>query len=211
MPRWFAFDLDDHVGVFDSDDLVPDAARDLQETDLDLTLKISRRLRVENHPVPSRHARVRSGSVLMIGSTDVLKAFADHVEWVARDVLFATFPHPARGRPATFMPHVRTFGTELSNEQAALELVHAAGACQGCVVDRAYHDRDQSCLEELGLYAYGCDEDTGTVWRHLTPSVPLTATRLGSLSIKCLRYLGRFAEGDGEEFSVGTFARPQIG
>ena len=206
MPRWFALDTNGHLGVFRAEHLIPDVVEDLSEDDLDLTFEISRMLRMENRPVRGTHGPVRGGSLQMIASAESVRSYADHVEAVADDVIVARFLNPQRGRAAGFVPGTRAFGTSEAEEPSALERAHAAGACGGCVIDRADEDLNEERLQGLGLFVYECDEQQETLHRGLVPATPLLAARVGKLTMRCLRYGGQFARE--EEFRLSALERP---
>ena len=206
VPRWFSCDKDGHLGVFDAEHIVPEIVVDLPEDDLNLTFEISRLLRIENRPVRYVHAQVRGGELEMIASALDMRRYAELVQTVTKDVILARFPSPQRGRAASFMPGIRTFGTGKAEELSSLERAHAEGVCGGCTIDRADDDIALERLQGLGLFVYQCDEQLETLHRWPIPSTLLTAAQLGSLTKKCLRFDGQFTAS--EEFPMSAFRRP---
>jgi len=206
MPHWFSRDNNGHLGVFDAEHIIPEVVGDLSEDDLDLTLEISRLVRVEHRPVRGVHARVRGGTLQMIASVANGRRYAERVETVTDDVIVAWFTPPERGHAAAFMPGIRTFGTGELDEPSSLERAHVEGLCSGCAIDRADDDIAMERRQGLGLFVYQCDEQLETLYRVLVPSAPLMAARIGKLANRCLRYDGQFATA--EEFSMSAFKRP---
>jgi hypothetical protein len=205
MPRWFARDSDGYLGVFISEHLIPDAVADVPEEDLDLTLELSRVLRLEMRPVRGVHAQVRGGELQMIASAVRLQRYATRVEMVTDEVIVARFARPQRGSSASFMPGIRTFGTDKAEKPSELERAHADGVCLGCIVDRAAEDLDEERLHGLGLFVYECDETVEVLHRGLVPSAPLVVARIGKLADRCLRYSGRFSTA--EQLPMRTLER----
>lgn len=195
MTRWFAIDRDGFMAVFESGDAgaVPHAVAD-PDAGFELTCAISRELRREHLPVRGTHARVRQGSVLMLADARETRRFAHKVDQVMVGAILAYFPPAPRGRAATFMPGVRTFGNG-PDLPSALELLHMQGICRGCSLDRSDDDLDEERLAGLGFYVYICDGATVAepYRRALVPDQPLHSSRLGRHARRFAKFSGMFS------------------
>lgn len=198
MTRWFAIDRDGFVAVFESGEAgaVPHAVA-APEAGMELTIAISRELRREHLPVRGVHANMRAGTVLMLGDTADVRRFAHKIEQVMVGALLAYFPPAPRGRPASFMPSVRTFG-DGPDAPSALELLHMQRLCRGCIRDRADDHLDAERLAGLGFYVYVCDSTSVAEPYHraLVPESPLHGARLGRHTRRFAKFPGVFAAQD---------------
>lgn len=195
MTRWFAIDRDGFMAVFESGDAgaVPHAVAD-PEAGRELTSAISRELRREHLPTRGVHARVRQGSVLMLADAREARRFAHKVDPVMVGAILAYFPPAPRGRAATFMPGVRTFGNG-PDLPGAFELLHMQGICRGCTTDRSDDALDEARLAGLGFYVYICAGATVAepYRRTLVPERPLHSSRLGRHTRRFAKFSGMFS------------------
>ncbi|HEY5947631.1 MAG TPA: hypothetical protein VIV40_19135 [Kofleriaceae bacterium] len=195
MTRWFATDRDGFMAVFESGDTgaVPQAVADPERGD-ELTTALSRQLRRDMTPVAGSHADVRAGTVLMLADANRVRSWADHVETLGVGAIVARFPKAPRGRPATFMANVRTFGSG-DDSPSAFELAHGQGLCRGCSIDRSDDEIDEKRLADLGFYVFVCDDTSlaAPYRRTVVPAEPLHCERIGSLVRRFAKFPGKFA------------------
>lgn len=189
--RWLAIDRNGHIAVFDSEVRVP-VLVDEPEAGYELTADIVRVLRLDRLPVRGRHAEARAGAVLMVADEERVREEKAIVEPVTRDVVVARFPPPRRGRAASFMTGVRSFGE--GDEPSALDRLHEEGACEGCSVAGADDKPDHDGLAAHGLYVFATEDHPDLLHRQRVPAMPLHAARIGELAARCLRYAGTFTE-----------------
>ncbi len=199
MTRWFATDRDGFMAVFESGEAgaVPHALAnpDLGAT---MTITVSRELRRTHLPVRGAHARLRAGSVLMFADVKTVRSYAHRAEQVMPGAVRAYFPRPLRGRAATFMPGVRTFGSG-GDLPSALELLHMQKTiCAGCMPERVGDTLDEDRLADLGFYVYICDGAAVAepYRRARVPAEPLHSSRIGRYARRFAKFPGVFATHD---------------
>jgi hypothetical protein len=140
----------------------------------------------------------------MLADVDRVRGDAEHIDKLGDGVIAARFAPSPLGKPASFLAGVRTFGDPDPAEPTALERVHAAGACRGCVPD--FDDEPVEALHALGFYIYDQDEDDEravVMCRALVPASPLHVSGIGDLARHFLVCNGTFA--DDEQLSLRTF------
>ncbi|MBA3461194.1 MAG: hypothetical protein H0T46_14615 [Deltaproteobacteria bacterium] len=189
--RWLAIDRNGHIAVFDSEVRVP-VIVDEPEAGHELVADIVRVLRLDRLPVRGRHAHIRAGAVLMVADEELVREEKAAVEPVTREVIAARFPPARRGREASFMTGVRTFGE--GDEQSPFERLHEGGVCEGCSVEGADEKPDQDGLAAHGLYVFATEDHPDLLLRQRVPTMPLHAARIGELAARCLHFSGTFTE-----------------
>jgi hypothetical protein len=206
MSSWLAIDRAGHLGYFDTehDDEKPSALVGDPEAGFSLAFDLIRRLHPDARPVAGTHVAVRQGTVIMLADVDRVRGDAERVDNVGHGVIVASFAASPSGKPSDFLAGVRTFGDPEPAEPTALERVHAAGACKGCVAD--FDDDPVEVLHALGFYIYDQDEDDDgavVMCRALVPSSPRHVSTIGDLARHFLACTGAFA--DDEQLSLQAF------
>jgi hypothetical protein len=196
VTRWFATDRDGFMAVFEGDETaaVPKTFADPERGDA-LTRTISRELRREMLPVVGSHVNVRAGTVLMRGEAGQLRSWALRVEPLRDGAFVVSFPLAPRGRPATFMPSIRTFGAG-DDPPSAFEQVHSLGLCGGCSMDLSDGDFDNvGRFAALGFFVYVASEEplAGPYQRIDVPAQPLHSKRISKIARGFAKFTGAFA------------------
>jgi hypothetical protein len=133
----------------------------------------------------------------MLADLGPIRSWAEHVEPHGTGVIVARFPRPRGGRPATFMPSIRTFGAN-DEPPSAFEQAHSLGLCRGCALDRGNEQIDEQRFANLGFYVYICDDGllAAPYRRALVPQQPLHSDSVGKLVRRFAKFPGAFAGSD---------------